>query len=242
MEEYLRNCDADLLIVPELCTTGYFFHDTEQAASVAETEDGPFCTLIRSLSKELDAAIVAGFVERDGDRLFNSCITVLPDGMWDIYRKIHLFAEEKIHFSEGDRPFPVYCYNGVCFGVMICYDWRFPESVRTLALKGAQIVAHPSNLVAPPSMWGPVMQTRSVENKIFTITANRTGTETRGEESLTFHGKSQITAPNGSILASTDETTEGRIIAEIDPEKSLKKSFSKWNDIFSDRRPDMYEL
>ena len=95
---------------------------------------------------------------------------------------------------------------------------------------------------AAPSLWQPVMRTRSVENRVATVTANRTGTETRGDEALTFHGHSQIVAHNGNVLAETDEHFQGWIRAEVDPAASDRKAFSPWNDIFADRRPDQYAL
>jgi predicted amidohydrolase len=238
----IREIQADFYLLPELCTTGYFFKDRKQAFAHSETSDGPFCSTIQSLAEERKAVIIAGFVERDENVLYNSSIIAIPGKQREIYRKIHLFAEEKTIFAPGNSGFFVSEYKGICFATMICYDWRFPESVRTLALKGAQIVFHPSNLVAQPSMWGPVMRTRSLENKVYTVTANRTGSDYRGEEVLTFHGCSQITNVNGDVLAQADEEFEGWITAVIDPDKSLKKSFSKWNDIFSDRRPETYEL
>lgn len=240
--EAVRSIEADYYIIPELSTTGYFFRDRDEAMEHAQPADGAFCQTIGALAEERQAVVIAGFDERDGDTLYNSAIIALPGGERRIYRKIHLFAEEKTIFTPGDTGFFVMEHHGVAFGTMICYDWRFPESVRTLALKGAQVVFHPSNLVAPPSMWGPVMQTRSLENKIFTVTANRTGTETRGEDALVFHGCSQITAQNGSILAQADEQFSGWVTADMEPEKALNKSFSKWNDIFTDRRPETYEL
>jgi predicted amidohydrolase len=84
------------------------------------------------------------------------------------------------------------------------------------------------------------MRTRSFENKVYTVTANRNGEERRGEERLTFHGCSQIIAPNGTTLEEVDEQFEGWLRAEIDPSRADEKAFSQWNDIITDRRPDMY--
>jgi predicted amidohydrolase len=243
LAEYLEACPADLVVLPELCTTGYFFHDSEQLRSVAETVDGPTCTFFREAAREQNRAIVAGFAERSGDAVFNSAVTVFPDGGMHVYRKVHLFAEEKRHFTPGDTGFPVIRWGDrLHLGVMICYDWRFPEAARTLALKGAQVIAHPSNLVAAPRHWKPVMRARSFENKVFTVTANRNGEEFRGQERLHFHGCSQIIAPNGTTLEEVDEDYDGWISADIDPVRADEKAFSPWNDIMTDRRPDQYEL
>jgi predicted amidohydrolase len=94
--------------------------------------------------------------------------------------------------------------------------------------------------VAAPRLWKPVMRARSFENKVFTATANRTGEEHRGDERLYFHGCSQIIAPNGTTLEEVDELYEGWLTADIDPSRADEKAFSRWNNIITDRRPDMY--
>lgn len=243
LSAWLESSHADLVVLPELCTTGYFFHDGDQLRTVAEPADGHSCTFFRDMAREHECAVVAGFAERDGDAIYNSALTAFPDGSSHVYRKVHLFAEEKLHFTPGDSGFPVYAWGDrLRLGVMICYDWRFPEAARTLALKGAQVIAHPSNLVAAPRHWKPVMRARSFENKVFTVTANRNGEERRGEERLVFHGCSQIIAPNGTTLEEVEETYEGWLSADITPARADEKAFSRWNDIMTDRRPDMYEL
>ena len=240
---YLQTVEADLVVLPELCTTGYFFHDTEQLRSVAEDSSGRTLQFLRDTAADRGMSIVAGFAERDGDALYNSAASVFPDGRVEIYRKVHLFAEEKLHFTPGNLGFPVVSWGDrLRLGVMICYDWRFPEAARTLALRGAQVIAHPSNLVAVPRLWKPVMRARSFENKVFTVTANRNGEEHRENETLVFHGCSQIVAPNGTVLEEVDEFYEGWLLAQIDPFKADEKSFSPWNDIMADRRPESYEL
>ncbi len=239
---YISSCEAELLVLPELCTTGYFFHDAAQLASVAEDLTGPAVSLLREASFAGRRIIVAGIAERDGGRIYNSAVTVLPDGSVDVYRKTHLFAEEKILFAPGDTGFRVLDFGTWRLGVMICYDWRFPEAARTLALKGAQVIAHPSDLVAAPELWQPAMRVRSLENRVFTLTANRTGTERRGEEKLVFHGHSQIVSASGKVLAEAGEDDEGWIVADIDPASADRKAFSRWNDIMTDRRPELYEL
>jgi predicted amidohydrolase len=239
---FLDTCEAGLAVLPELCTTGYAFNSVEQLRDFAEDIDGRSLRFFRDQAVKKKMIIVAGFPELHGGLIFNSSITALPDGTFHVYRKIHLFGKEKQLFAPGDNGFTVINWKGVRIGVMICYDWRFPESVRTLALKGAQIIAHPSDLVAMPHLWKPVMQTRAFENKVFTITADRNGSETQDGEELVFHGCSQITDTSGRILSELDEPSEGWIYADIDPAKADNKRFSPWNDIIADRRPGMYEL
>jgi predicted amidohydrolase len=243
IESYLEAVEADLVVLPELCTTGYFFHDRAQLQAAAEDRDGQSLRFFRRMAADRNMVVVAGFAERDGEAIYNSAATVFPDGSLEMYRKVHLFAEEKIHFTPGNLGFPVLGWGDrLRLGVMICYDWRFPEAARTLAIKGAQVIAHPSNLVAAPRHWKPVMRARAFENKVFTITANRNGEERRNDERLIFHGCSQIVAPNGTMLEEVDELYEGWLTADIDPMKADEKSFSRWNDIMADRRPDSYEL
>ena len=242
IENALSTLDAAIGVFPELCSTGYWFRSREELLSLAETADGSFVTMLRDQALARKTILVAGFAERDGNAVYNTAVTVLPDGARHVYRKTHLFAEEKTIFAPGDTGFPVVRHEGLSLGVMICYDWRFPEAARTLALRGADVILHPSALVALPRLWKPVMRTRAFENRVATVTANRTGTEWHGEASLTFHGSSQIVDVNGDVLAETGTDEEGWIAAEIDPTRARRKAFSEWNDIFLDRRPDMYDL
>ena len=239
--EWLGAADADLAVLPELATTGYWFETAAQLAGLSETTAGRSCTLFRDVAVTKRMTVVAGFAERDGDRIYNSAAIAAADGSLRIYRKSHLFAEEKALFTPGDTGFQVVLVDGVRLGTMICYDWRFPESARTLALRGAQVIVHPSALVAPPRMWQPVMRARSFENKVFTLTANRIGSERHGDALLTFHGCSQITGINGAVLVECDEQFEGWIATVIDPSRADDKRFSPYNDIVADRRPELYE-
>jgi predicted amidohydrolase len=238
----LASSGAELAVLPELCTTGYFFESLRELHGYSETCDGRTVTTFREIAREKRMIVVAGFPERDGEHVFNSAVIAFPDASFQVYRKIHLFGAEKTMFTPGDRSFHVAEWAGVKIGLMICYDWRFPESVRTLALKGAQIIVHPSDLVAAPQLWQPVMRVRSFENRVFIVTADRNGAERRGDAELVFHGCSQITDANGKVLAEADEEFNGWISAEIDPAKADNKRFSEWNDIFADRRPGMYEM
>jgi len=121
---------------------------------------------------------------------------------------------------------------------MICFDWRFPEVARLLALRGAEVIAHPSNLVLPYCQ--DAMITRSIENRVFTVTANRTGSESVDGTTLRFTGRSQIVSPKGERLAAMDETEEGVRIVTIDPTAARDKRATPRNDLFADRRTDLW--
>ncbi|MDB5034890.1 MAG: ramA 3 [Chlorobi bacterium] len=232
---------ADLLVIPELASTGYFFTERSALAGLAESpEDGRFCRFIRSMAVGRGMVVVAGFAELAGEKLYNSALIALPDGSWSVYRKAHLFYKEKLVFEPGDSGFGVVEWNGVRIGTMICYDWRFPEAARALALAGADVIAHPSNLVAAASLWGPTMRTRALENKVIIVTANRCGAEEIGGEKLSFTGESRIISHNSTPLAMAGPDEETVITAEADPLATRNKAFNAYNDIFADRRPELY--
>jgi predicted amidohydrolase len=242
MRSLTGGIEADLLVLPELASTGYFFTSVEELRNLAERpEDGVFCGWVRELASHRGMVVVAGFAEIASDgRLFNAALVALPDGSWSVYRKTHLFYKEHLVFAPGDTGFSVIEWNGVRIGTMICYDWRFPESTRTLALRGADVIAHPSDLVAAKRLWGPTMCTRALENKVVIVTANRCGVEEHDGERLVFSGESQITAMNGKVLSEAGADDECVIVAEVDPFATRNKSFNEYNDILRDRRPEMY--
>ena len=236
----LAGREADLLVLPELFSTGYRFKNMDEAHHYAETiPDGPTTNFLISQAKKINTYIFAGLVEVDKEYVYNSSVIVGPDGFIGRYRKIHLFDTEKACFHAGSEVPPVFDLNGIKVGVMICFDWRFPEMARSLALKGAEIIAHPSNLVLPHCP--QAMITRCLENRIYAITADRIGKESRvPDESLHFIGQSQVVDPDGNILIRASKTDEEVQIIEINLDKARRKLLNSKNDIFKDRRPDLY--
>jgi predicted amidohydrolase len=231
--------DPDLLVLPELAFSGYDFRDRDELESLAEPfHDGPTATLLRELARERNAVIVAGYAERAPEGCYNAAMLVCPDGTACNYRKIHLFNREQDVFLPGDAPTAVVDTPAGRIGMMICFDWFFPETARSLALAGAQIIAHPSNLVLP---WCQrAMFARSLENAVHTITCNRIGTEARTDRSLTFTGASQILNTKGETLVSAPTDREALGIASLDPAQADNKVIAGRNDLFADRRPDLY--
>jgi len=125
-------------------------------------------------------------------------------------------------------------------GIMICFDWFFPESMRALALLGAEVIAHPSNLVLP--YCPQAMPIRCLENRVFAITANRTGSEGRKEgQSLNFIGQSQVVSPGGEVLVRASGSEEELLTIDVNPQEARNKSLNSFNDIFKDRRPEYYD-
>ncbi|MEX2016778.1 MAG: nitrilase-related carbon-nitrogen hydrolase [Candidatus Hydrogenedentales bacterium] len=234
-----RAADADLLVFPELAVSGYDFVDAGEAELFSESfGDGPTSVAASNWAQEYSTTIVVGYADRAAEGLYNSCILALPDGALHNYRKIHLFSREKLFFLPGDAPPPVIETPAGRIGLMICFDWIFPETARTLALAGAQIIAHPSNLVLP---WCQrAMFARCVENRVFAVTANRIGTEDRAGRTLTFTGASQVLDPAGDLLEQAPADKEAVNTVEIDPARADDKALNEHNHLFNDRRPELY--
>jgi len=227
---------ADLFVLPELFATGYNFTDSAEAASLTEYPDGPTFGQMYALAKQKSCYIAYGFAEKS-DKRYNSSALVGPEGLVGLYRKIHLYNREKLFFAPGDLGFPVFELPFGKVGMMICFDWIFPESARTLALGGADLIIHPSNLVMPHCP--DAMVTRCLENRVYAATANRIGIEERGGNRFAFIGLSEIVGPEGKILIRCGtESTVG--VAEIDLSRAKTKQINEYNDLLADRRSEWY--
>lgn len=239
--EMLSTESADLMVLPELFNSGYQFTSKSEAAGLAEEIPSGYTTrrLIK-LAREKRMYLVAGIAEKKGRHLYNSAILVGPAGFIDVYRKIHLFYEEKLWFTAGNKQIKAYDIGKARIGIMICFDWFFPEISRILALLGAEIICHPSNLVLPHCP--QAMITRSLENRVYSVTANRVGFEERDEkERLSFIGFSQIVSPKGEVLHRASGEKLALQVLEINPLEARKKSINRYNHLFEDRRPDFYQ-
>ena len=236
----LTGLEADLIVLPELFNTGYQFVSKEEAQAWAEQiPSGKTCQAMIDIAKSTGAFLVFGMAEKDRDLVYNGSAVVGPEGFIGKYRKTHLFAEEKYCFDPGDSGFQVFDLGMAKIGVMICFDWWFPESARILALDGADIICHPANLVL--SQCQQAMITRSLENGVFSVTANRVGSEARGgKPPLIFTGKSQILDCWGNVLARLADTEPGVSVADIDVLQARDKKLTAQNDRFEDRRPNFY--
>ena len=232
--------DCDLLVLPELALTGYQFVSSEELSQFAEPiPEGATCSALIELADEAGCHIVCGLPEKAGDTFYNSAVLVGPEGYIGKYRKVHLFCDEKLWFAPGNTGFEVLNVGGTKIGIIICFDWIFPEATRILALKGAQGILQPANLVLP---WcQKVALARAWENRVFFVTANRTGIEKRGNlEELRFTGQSQAVTPDGELLFRLGEDEEALKIIEIDPTLADMKDVTPRNNILTDRRPELY--
>jgi len=235
----IQRTDAEIIVLPELFNTGYLITSKKEAFDLSEPLPGGKTTeALSAIARKKNVHIVAGLIERHAEDLFNSAVVISPSGYLGKYRKIHLFNEEKLWFQPGDLGFNVFDLGTCKIGVMVCFDWFFPESMRTLALEGADVICHCANLVLP--FCQDAMITRCLENRVFAITANRTGEEKRNGKSCCYTGRSQITGPNAKIMYRAGAETEEIGIAEIDVSLSRDKNLNPYNHIFLDRRERFY--
>lgn len=151
IQDLLQGITADLIVLPELANSGYLYESNESIRPSSEPCNGSgiFLRSLMDIADQTKGIIISGYAERDGNQLFNSAAAVSSDSVIANYRKIHLYADEKSLFLPGDSGFKVFTWQGIKIGMLICFDWIFPEAARTLALQGAQIIAHPANLVLP---------------------------------------------------------------------------------------------
>lgn len=241
IKAYSENIDSDILLFPELAFSGYDFKNREEAIGHSEEFRTGYTRELQSISSKSNKIICVGFAERKDNKLFNSAVVLFPESKYSItYHKVHLFFRERFVFDEAEKGYFVVNYPDfdINIGPMICYDWRFPEASRTLALKGADVILCPSNLVT--KVWDIATPARALENKVYFAVANRIGSENRNGNELEFNGGSVIHGFNGNNLAKASYSNEEVISAEIFPEQTRKKSFNEFNDIFTDRRPKFY--
>jgi predicted amidohydrolase len=232
--------DAGLLVLPELFNTGYHFTSVAETRELAEEiPAGKTTKALCTIAQKKNIYIIAGIAEIADGSLYNSAVLISPAGYVATYRKVHLYNEEKLWFQPGNKGFDVYDIGQCKIGIMICFDWFFPESARILAIQGADVICHPANLVLPYCQ--DAMVTRCLENKIYAITANRTGYEDRSGKRFSYTGKSQITSPDGSILYRAAQDSDEIGIVEIDISTARDKRTNIYNDLFADRRVEYYQ-
>jgi len=227
--------DADLIVLPELANTGYNFKDKEYAFSLASyPEESTYIEMLVKQAKKNNQFIVTGFNELHENKLYNSSLLVTKDGIAGKYRKVHLFMKEKSIFESGNLGFPVFDLLEYKLGMLICFDYLFPEAWRIMGLKGADIIAHPSNLITENAY--RVVPAQAIMNRFFVFTANRIGTE----RDLTFNGKSFATDPSGNIMNRASDNRETIFSFDIDPLQARDKFITPLNHVLNDRFPEKY--
>jgi predicted amidohydrolase len=234
-----EHVEAELVVLPELWSSGYVFSSHAEVAGLAEdAHGGASARALTAAARRGRRHLIAGFPERSRGRFYNSAMLVGPAGVRAVYRKLHLFEREQEWFAPGNLPLEVHRVGAARVGMLICFDWRFPEAARILALRGADVIAHPSNLVFANAQ--QAMLTRAMENRVFVVTANRIGIERRPGGRVPFTGRSQIVAPSGELLASATRHEEVAKTARCDLALSRDKSLTPITHLFRSRRPGFY--
>ena len=229
--------DADLVVLPETCTSGLPFADASEAWASGLPDPSPWVGLVSGTQ-----VLVVGFAEQGSDgKLYNSAALIDGSGVRAVYRKTHLWDEEKLFFTPGSAPPPVVDTAIGRIGVMICYDMEFPELTRSAALQGAAILAVPTAWpVIPhpadqPTIEVVVAQAAARVNRMAIVTCDRVGT-TRGQE---WTGGTVAVGPDGWIVDRLGSA--GSMSVELDLNGVDDKTLTPLADLFGDRRPELYE-
>jgi N-carbamoylputrescine amidase len=239
---------AQLVVLPELAATGYVL-DREALLDRAESPHapGPALTAWSGAARDLGMVVVGGFAERDGDRLYNSVAVIGPDGrIAGTYRKLHLFGHERDVFAPGDLGLPVFEVAGLRLGVVVCYDLRFPEAVRILALRDVDLVAVPTAWVAgfdaPAPAGASIGQVDGALvqgnlNSVYLACADQVGSA----PPFTFLGRSVVVDPYGRAVVGPLEPAAEDLVVEIDTDE-VRKARHRGPGIspMADRRTDVY--
>ena len=245
IEEAASN-GANLIVLPELCNSGYVFETREEAFELSEEiPSGESCKSWSKICKKLGVHIVAGINERAGDLLYNSSVVIGPNDYVGTFRKVHLWNEENLFFEPGDLGFPVFKTPIGRISCHICYDSWFPESYRLAALQGADIVCVSTNWVPIPgqdkdreAMANILVMGAAHVNSVFIAAADRIGTE-RGQP---FIGQSIIASYTGWPIGGPASTDKEEIIyAEANlSDARRKRNWTEYNQPLRDRRKDVY--
>jgi predicted amidohydrolase len=234
---------VELVVLPECSLSGYMFGDRSAASASAEPVPGPATEELVAACRTCGINCVVGLLEREGEDLYNTAVVLGPDGVVGRYRKSHLPILGVDRFvRSGNEPPPVFELAGARVGIEICYELRFPEVTRLLALAGAEVVLNPTNW---PRNAAPLadffIRTRAAENRVWIVAASRVGRE----EGATFIGRSQVVDPAGRRTAELDDSSEGLLVAGIDPRTADTKDLvftpgSYEVHLLEDRRPELY--
>jgi predicted amidohydrolase len=246
IDQAARN-GARLIVLPELCNSGYVFESRDEAFALSEpVPDGETTQAWARLARDHGLYISAGICERHGEVLYNSAVLVGPNGHVGTFRKVHLWNEENLFFEPGNLGFPVWRTPVGRIGALICYDGWFPEGYRLCALQGADIICISTNWVPIPgqdasreAMANILCMGAAHTNSVFIAAADRVGTE-RGQP---FIGQSLIVSYTGWPVAGPASRTEEEIIyADCNlADARRKRNWNEYNQVLRDRRTDVYD-
>ena len=244
---------AQIILIPELFESHYFCKDqrVEDLERARPIDDHPTIAHFQKVAQELSVVLPISVFERSNNVLFNTVAIVDADGsMLGIYRKSHIpdgpGYTEKYYFSPGDTGFRVWETMHGVIGVGICWDQWFPETARSMALLGAEVLLYPTAIGSEPpnpswdssGHWQRVMQGHAGANVMPLVAANRTGLEVGVNNEITFYGSSFIADATGAKVAEANRQEETVLIASFDREQ-LRTLRNAWG-LFRDRRPELY--
>lgn len=240
--EEAASAGCSLLVLPECSSAGYVFESADEALAHAQEVPGPFTESLAEACRRLDLVCVAGMLEREGDLLRNTAVVVGPDGLLGRYRKTHLPYLGVDRFVTPGDELEVVDTSAGRIGMEICYELRFPELTRALALAGAEILVLPTNWPVQARGNADVLtRARAYENRVFLLVANRVGRERDAE----FCGWSQICDVRGERLAEAGPAEETLLVADIDVAEAREKDIvpapgAYEMALFGHRRPELY--
>ncbi len=244
---------ANIILLQELFETPYFcqLQKFEYFSLATKPEENPAIKHFQKVAKELNIVLPISFFEKAGNTQFNSIAIIDADGqILGIYRKTHipdgLPYAEKFYFTPGDTGFKAWKTKFGTIGVGICWDQWFPETARSMALLGAELLFFPTAIGSEPTLkhdssthWRNTMAGHAAANMMPVIASNRIGTESDGDSSMTFYGKSFIADNHGEIVKQADDHTSQVLVAEFDLD-ALAEERRFWG-VYRDRRPEMYK-
>ena len=231
---------VDLVALPELFSTGYFYTDKSEILSIAEEiPNGRTTRELLDIAAKKKCHIIGTIVEKERDKLYITAVVVGPDNYIGKQRKRHLTTGELAFYTPGEESV-VFDINGCKIGVVICFDGWFPESVRELTIRGAQIVCHSALITSPKTL--DIMRVRAIENKVFLMVANGISSEVYQDNVITFRGDSRIIDYNGNILAEAGKS-EKLLWAAVDEGQTIRKDLEDCeNIIFEIHKHGMYKV
>ncbi|MDP5291208.1 N-carbamoylputrescine amidase [Oceanimonas sp. CHS3-5] len=248
---------AQIILIQELFEAPYFCIDQspEHFALAQEVDNSPLIAHFQALAKELEVVLPLSFFERASNAYYNSLVVIDADGaVLDLYRKTHIpngpGYQEKQFFTPGDTGFRVWQTRYAKIGVGICWDQWFPETARSLALMGAELIFFPTAIGSEPQdasinsqpHWTRTQQGHAAANLVPVIASNRVGTEQskyHDNLEITFYGSSFIADEFGELVQQADKTSECVLVHSFDLD-AVAKTRHSWG-LFRDRRPAMYQ-
>ena len=232
---------AKIIGFPQLFVLPWFAYESRnEHFNLAEGLDGPTVTTFQAFAREYKVVMVCPIFERDGAEYFNTAVVIEQDGkIIGRYRKIHLpqipLWEEQTYFKPGNLGFPVFKTSYARIGVQICWDNFFPEGIRILALRGAQIVFSPTaSAFASQNRWERMIFANAISNNLFVFRINRVGKE----DKQVFYGKSFCVNPFGDLVASRAGSGNAIVFSDVNLDE-VRETREIWT-FFKDRRPELY--